>query len=40
MKHFMTKAALPLVAIVAIGAAGCATMGSGSGATPSGADPA
>jgi hypothetical protein len=37
MKHFMAKAALPLV-VVAIGAAGCATMGSGTGATLSGAD--
>jgi hypothetical protein len=39
MKHSMTKAALPLVAAVAIAAAGCATMGSGTGATLSGADP-
>jgi hypothetical protein len=39
MKHSMMKAALPLLAVVAIGAAGCATMGSGTGATLSGADP-
>jgi hypothetical protein len=38
MKHFIAKAALPLV-VVAIGAAGCATMGSGTGATLTGKDP-
>ena len=36
MKGLIAKAALPLVVVV--GAAGCATMGTGAGATPSGAD--
>ena len=37
MKHFAMKVVLPLM-LVAIGATGCATMGSGKGATASGAD--
>jgi hypothetical protein len=36
MRGLIVKAALPLV--VVFGAAGCATMGAGTGATPSGAD--
>jgi hypothetical protein len=36
MRGLIVKAALPLVVVV--GAAGCATMGAGAGATPSGAD--
>jgi hypothetical protein len=38
MRNLIGKAALPLM-VVALGAAGCATMGTGAGATPSGADP-
>ena len=38
MRRLIAKAALPLV-VGAIGAAGCATMGTGTGATLSGADP-
>ena len=38
MRTLICKAALPLM-VVALGAAGCATMGTGAGATPSGADP-
>jgi hypothetical protein len=38
MRLSATQAILPLM-LAAIGATGCATMGSGTGATPSGADP-
>lgn len=38
MRRLIAEAALPLV-VGAIGAAGCATMGTGTGATLSGADP-
>ena len=38
MRPFSTRVILPLM-VAAIGTAGCATMGSGTGATPAGADP-
>ena len=37
MRRLIAKSVLPLV-VAAVGAAGCATMGTGAGATPSGAD--
>jgi len=38
MTRLIARMALPLV-VAALGATGCATMGAGTGATPSGADP-